>query len=41
MIMKKASDSEWKIESYYGDRPEMINDSNSETGTVLHELPEG
>ena len=37
--MKKDEDNEWKVRSYFGSRPEMINDGNAETGTVLHELP--
>ncbi|MFS0574972.1 hypothetical protein AB1K83_05020 [Sporosarcina sp. 179-K 3D1 HS] len=41
IIIKQDDNNEWKIESYYGERPEVINDSNAETGTVLHELPEG
>lgn len=40
IIIKQDDDNEWKIESYYGERPVVINDSNAETGTVLHELPE-
>ncbi|MCM3711028.1 hypothetical protein [Sporosarcina luteola] len=39
IIIKPNDESEWKVESFYGERPEIINDSNAETGTVLHELP--
>jgi len=41
IVMEQDIDNQWKIKSYYGERPEMINDGNSETGTVLHELSEG
>ena len=40
IILKQNDEEDWKVESYYDVRPEIINDSNSETGTVLHELPE-
>ncbi|WP_210469081.1 hypothetical protein [Sporosarcina sp. 6E9] len=39
IILEKGKEKEWKVKSYYGKRPDEINDSNAETGTVLHELP--
>ncbi|QUW20898.1 hypothetical protein JSQ81_13865 [Sporosarcina sp. Marseille-Q4063] len=39
IILEKDNEKEWKVKSYYGKRPDEINDSNAETGTVLHELP--
>lgn len=39
IAMKKNYDDEWKVRGYTEFRPEMINDDNAETGTVLHELP--
>lgn len=39
IIMKENDENDWKVKSYYDVRPEVINDSNSETGTVIHELP--
>ncbi|QUW23402.1 hypothetical protein JSQ81_07725 [Sporosarcina sp. Marseille-Q4063] len=39
IILKQNEERDWKVRSYYDVRPDMINESNSETGTVLHELP--
>lgn len=40
IILTQDGEKEWKVKSYYDSRPDMINDGNAETGTVLHELPE-
>jgi len=39
IILEKDNEKEWKVKSFYGKRPDEINDSNAESGTVLHELP--
>lgn len=39
IVLKQNDDGEWKVRNYTEFRPEMINDDNAETGTVLHELP--
>lgn len=39
IIIAENDENDWKVKSYYDVRPEVINDSNSETGTVIHELP--
>lgn len=39
IVLIKNEDKEWKVRDYTEFRPEMINDANDETGTVLHELP--
>lgn len=39
IIVEENEDGEWKVESFYGQRPDIINDGNAETGTTLHELP--
>jgi len=39
IILEKENEEEWKVKSYYGKRPDEINDTNAEAGTVLHELP--
>ena len=39
IILEKENEEEWKVKSYYGKRPDEINDANAETGSVLHELP--
>jgi hypothetical protein len=38
IILKQNDEKEWKVESFYGQRPEMINDEDAETGTLIHEL---
>jgi len=40
IILTQNDNEEWKVRSYYDSRPDIINDGNAETGTVLHELPE-
>jgi len=39
IVLIENEDKEWKVRDYTEFRPEMINDANDETGTVLHELP--
>ncbi|WP_186668752.1 hypothetical protein [Sporosarcina sp. BP05] len=39
IILTRNEEKDWKVRSYFDTRPEIINDSNAETGTVLHELP--
>lgn len=40
IVLIKDEDKVWKVRSYFDSRPEMIDDNNAETGTVLHEFPE-
>ncbi len=39
IIVEENEDEEWKVKSFYGQRPDVINDGNIEIGTILHELP--
>ena len=39
IIVKQNDEEKWTVESFYGQKPEVITNDNTETGTVLHELP--
>jgi len=39
IIVEENENEEWKVKSFYGQRPDVINDGNIEIGTILHELP--
>lgn len=39
IIVEENENEDWKVKSFYGQRPDVINDGNIEIGTILHELP--
>ncbi|MEK4404926.1 hypothetical protein MKZ26_10945 [Sporosarcina sp. FSL K6-6792] len=39
IIVKQNDEEKWTVESFYGQKPKVITNDNTETGTVLHELP--
>ncbi|MBO0588223.1 hypothetical protein [Sporosarcina sp. E16_8] len=39
IIVEENENEEWKVKSFYGQRPDVINDGNIEIGTILHEFP--
>ncbi|MFC5591694.1 hypothetical protein ACFPRA_22670 [Sporosarcina soli] len=40
IVLQQNEEGVWKVRSYFDIRPEALDDSNSEKGMVLHELPD-